>query len=173
MDVGPLSKADCCHNDRWNSRNRDTTHRKNSCTCTHCTAVATVALSLAPLQLLTYTCKVASSIPLSLLPSFTFFSIDSTLHRGGYRQHFCGRCPCGAGVPLTYLGSLDGSVISADGTLESELETRIGKAHGAFSKLCRVWFNRNIRTSTIIRGEIKIFCHNREINLNKGFSTGM
>ena len=48
---------------------------------------------------------------------------------------------------FTYLGS----VISADGTLDKELETRIGKAHGAFSKLCRVWFNRNIRTNTKIR----------------------
>ena len=58
VDVGPLCKAGCCHKDRWNSWNRDATHRKNSCTCTYCTAVATVAPPLAPLQLLTCTCKV-------------------------------------------------------------------------------------------------------------------
>ena len=54
------------------------------------------------------------------------------------------------GVPVeqvsdfTYLGS----VISADGTIEKELNTRIGKAHTAFRTLHRIWYNRNIKTST-------------------------
>ena len=48
---------------------------------------------------------------------------------------------------FTYLGS----VMSSDGTIDKELETRVGKAYSAFSSLCRIWYNRNIRTSTKIR----------------------
>ena len=48
---------------------------------------------------------------------------------------------------FTYLGS----VISADGTIDRELNTRIGKAHSAFSTLHRIWYNRNIKTGTKIR----------------------
>ena len=43
---------------------------------------------------------------------------------------------------FTYLGA----VISADGTLDKDLDNRIGKASGAFNSLSRVWYNRNILT---------------------------
>ena len=48
---------------------------------------------------------------------------------------------------VTYLGS----VMSSDGTIGKELDTRIGKAYSAFRSLFRIWYNRNIRTSTKIR----------------------
>ena len=48
---------------------------------------------------------------------------------------------------FTYLGA----VISADGTLDKDLDNRIGKASGAFNSLSRVWYNRNILTQTKIR----------------------
>ena len=48
---------------------------------------------------------------------------------------------------FTYLGA----VISADGTLDKDLDNRIGKASGAFNSLSRVWYNRNILTPTKIR----------------------
>lgn len=48
---------------------------------------------------------------------------------------------------FTYLGS----VMSSDGTIDKELGTRVGKAYSAFSSLCRIWYNRNIRTCTKIR----------------------
>ena len=44
-----------------------------------------------------------------------------------------------------------GSVVLADGTLDKELNTRIGKAYGAFTSLHKIWYNRNIQTSTKIR----------------------
>ena len=48
---------------------------------------------------------------------------------------------------FTYLGS----ALSSDGTIDKELGIRIGKAYSAFSMLCRIWYNRNIRTCTKIR----------------------
>eukprot|EP00116_Pleurobrachia_bachei_P005633 sb/3465895/ len=45
---------------------------------------------------------------------------------------------------FTYLGS----ALSSDGTIDKELGIRIGKAYSAFSMLCRIWYNRNIRTCT-------------------------
>ena len=48
---------------------------------------------------------------------------------------------------FTYLGA----VISADGTLDKDLDNRIGNASGAFNSLSRVWYNRNILTQTKIR----------------------
>ena len=56
-------------------------------------------------------------------------------------------CPVEQVTNFTYLGS----VMSSDGTIDKELETRIGKAYSAFSSLCRLWYNRNIRTCTKIR----------------------
>ena len=44
-----------------------------------------------------------------------------------------------------------GAVISADGTLDKDLNNRIGKASGAFNSLSRVWYNRNILTQAKIR----------------------
>lgn len=48
---------------------------------------------------------------------------------------------------FTYLGS----VISANGSIDRELNTRIGKAHSAFRTLNRIWHNRNIRVNTKVR----------------------
>ena len=48
---------------------------------------------------------------------------------------------------FTYLGA----VISTDGTLDKDLDNRIGKASGAFNSLSRVWYNCNILTQTKIR----------------------
>ena len=46
---------------------------------------------------------------------------------------------------FTYLGA----IITADGTLDKDLDNkigRIGKTSGVFNSLSRVWYNRNILT---------------------------
>ena len=48
---------------------------------------------------------------------------------------------------FTYLGA----VISADGTLDKDLDNRIGKASGAFNSLSHVWYNQNILTPAKIQ----------------------
>ena len=50
---------------------------------------------------------------------------------------------------FTYLGA----IISADGTIDKELSSRIQKASGAFYQLSRIWYSRNIKTPT----EVKIY----------------
>ena len=42
---------------------------------------------------------------------------------------------------FTYLGA----IISADGTIDKELSSRIQKASGAFYQLSRIWYSRNIK----------------------------
>ena len=44
-----------------------------------------------------------------------------------------------------------GAIISADGSLDKELSSRLQKATGAFNSLYPVWNNRNIWTNTKIR----------------------
>ena len=41
-----------------------------------------------------------------------------------------------------------GAIISADGTIDKELSSRIQKAPGAFYQLSRIWYSRNIKTPT-------------------------
>ena len=48
---------------------------------------------------------------------------------------------------FTYLGA----IISADGTIDKELSSRIQKASGAFYQLSRIWYSRNIKTPTKVR----------------------
>ena len=48
---------------------------------------------------------------------------------------------------FTYLGA----IISADGTIDKELASRIRKASGAFYQLGSIWHSRNIRTPTKVR----------------------
>ena len=48
---------------------------------------------------------------------------------------------------FTYLGA----IISADGTTDKELSSRIQKASGAFYQLSRIWYNRNIKTLKKVR----------------------
>ena len=48
---------------------------------------------------------------------------------------------------FTYLGA----IISADGTIDKELSSRIQKASGAFYQLSRIWYSRNIKTLTKVR----------------------
>ena len=48
---------------------------------------------------------------------------------------------------FTYLGA----IISADGTIDKELSSRIQKASGVFYQLSRIWYSRNIKTLTKVR----------------------
>ena len=48
---------------------------------------------------------------------------------------------------FTYLGA----IISADGTIDKELSSRIQKVSGAFYQLSRIWCSRNIKTPIKVR----------------------
>ena len=64
---------------------------------------------------------------------------------------------------FTYLGV----IISADGTKDKELSSRIQKASGAFYQLSRIWYSRNIKTPTKVRiykaGVLTILLYGSEV----------